>query len=114
MKNSFNQLCVWPGTLLEQNQVEDFVNFFQEEMGVRVQFKTVIFTNPDLDERCRPIDATGGRSDVFFYVHDEDIAKFAIPRISLGIRWWEDVIFLDNNNSHLYPDDFIQENPPKW
>jgi len=110
---NFNQLCVWPGTLLEPNQVDDFTNFFKEEMGVRVKFKTVIFTNPDLDERFRPIAATGGRSDLFFYVHDEDVAKFAVPRLEMGIRWWEDVIKY-NDNSHLYPEEFIQENPPTW
>ena len=114
MKNPFNQLCVWPGTLMEANQAEDFVNFFQEEMGVRVQFKTVLFTNPDLDERSRPIAATGGRSDVFFYIHDEDITKFAVPRLGLGIRWWEDVIHYNEGNEHLYPQEFIQENPPTW
>jgi hypothetical protein len=31
----------------------------------------------------------------------------------MGIRWWEDVIVY-NDNSHLYPEEFIQENPPTW
>jgi hypothetical protein len=39
--------------------------------------------------------------------------KFAVPRLSLGIRWWEDVIKY-NDNSHLYPLEFIEANPPKW
>jgi hypothetical protein len=45
--------------------------------------------------------------------HDEDVTKFAVPRLSLGIRWWEDVIKY-NDNSHLYPKEFIEANPPKW
>ena len=110
---NFNQLCVWPGTLLEANQVEEFTSFFKEEMGVRVQFKTVIFTNPDLDGSGQPVEDTGGRSDLFFYIHDEDVTKFAVPRLEMGIRWWEDVIKY-NDNSHLYPAEFIQENPPTW
>ena len=72
---NFKQLCVWPGTLLEENQIQDFVNFFQEDMGVRVEYKTTLVTRPDLDERGRVVPETGGRHDVFFYVHDEDVMK---------------------------------------
>jgi hypothetical protein len=111
--NPFNQLCVWPATLLEENQIQDFVNFFQEDMGVRVEYKTTLLTNPDLDAKGNPEPDTGGRHDVFFYIHDEDAMKFAVPRLSLGIRWWEDVIKY-NDNSHLYPQEFIEANPPKW
>jgi hypothetical protein len=73
----------------------------------------VLFTNPDLDERSRPIAATGGRSDVFFYIHDEDITKFAVPRLGLGIRWWEDVVHY-NNNSHLYSKEILDKYSVKW
>jgi hypothetical protein len=48
-----------------------------------------------------------------FYVHDEDVSGFAVPRLSMGIRWWEDVIKY-NDNSHLYPTEFIEQHPPKW
>ena len=110
---NFKQLCVWPATLLEENQIQDFINFFQEDMGVRVEYKTTLLTNPDLDAKGNPEPDTGGRHDVFFYIHDEDVMKFAVPRLSLGIRWWEDVIKY-NDNSHLYPLEFIEANPPKW
>jgi hypothetical protein len=82
-------------------------------MGVRVEYKTTLLTNPDLDAKGNPEPDTGGRHDVFFYIHDEDAMKFAVPRLSLGIRWWEDVIKY-NDNSHLYPLEFIEANPPKW
>ena len=111
--NPFNQLCVWPGTLLEENQIQDFVNFFQEDLGVRVEYKTTLLTKPDLDDRGRAVPETGGRHDVFFYVHDEDVMKFATQRLGFGIRWWEDVIKY-NDNSHLYPQEFIEANPPQW
>jgi hypothetical protein len=82
-------------------------------MGVRVEYKTTLLTNPDLDAKGNPEPDTGGRHDVFFYIHDEDAMKFAVPRLSLGIRWWEDVIKY-NDNSHLYPQEFIEANPTKW
>ena len=110
---NFKQLCVWPATLLEENQIQDFVNFFQEDLGVRVEYKTTLITKPDVDERGRVVPDTGGRHDVLFYVHDEDVEKFAVPRLSMGIRWWEDVI-KHNDNSHLYPQEFIEANPPQW
>jgi hypothetical protein len=111
--NPFNQLCVWPATLLEENQIQDFVNFFQEDLEVRVEYKTTLLTNPDLDAKGNPEPDTGGRHDVFFYIHDDDVQKFAMVRFPLGIRWWEDVIKY-NDNSHLYPLEFIEANPPKW
>jgi len=114
MEKKFNQLCVWPGTLLEENQIPDFINFFKDEMGVRVEYKTTLITKPDLDGNGNEEPETGGRHDVFFYIHDEDIPLFAVPRLSLGIRWWEDVIRYNENSSHLYPQEFIQDNPPTW
>ena len=50
---------------------------------------------------------------VVFSVHDEDIPKFAVPRLQMGIRWWEDVIVY-NDNKHLYTDQFLEANPPTW
>ena len=58
---NFKQLCVWPATLLEENQIQDFVNFFQEDLGVRVEYKTTLLTKPDLDDRGRVVPDTGGR-----------------------------------------------------
>jgi hypothetical protein len=110
---NFKQLCVWPGLLLEESEIQDFVKFFQEDMGVRVKYKTTLVTKPDLDSRGRTVPDTGGRRDVLFYVHDEDVMKFAVPRLSLGIRWWEDVIKY-NDNSHLYSEEFQEDNPPQW
>ena len=110
---NFKQLCVWPGTLLEENQIQDFINFFQEDLGVRVEYKTTLVTKPDLDEQGQEVPETGGRHDVFFYIHDDDVMDFAVKRLGLGIRWWEDVIKY-NDNAHLYPEEFIQANQPSW
>jgi hypothetical protein len=111
--NNYTQLCVWPGTVLGEGSVQDFENWFLDAMGVRVQYKCEQVTNPDLDNNGNPVPETGGRNDLFFYIHSEDIQKFAIPRFQMGIRWWEDVVKY-NDNSHLYTTSFLEENPTTW
>lgn len=89
----FTQVYVWPGTIVTAEKVDQFVAWMQDEFGVRVQYLEEIQTGPDFDN---PL--TGGRNDVIFAVHKGDIAKFAVPRLSVGIRWVEDV--LDNEYRH--------------
>jgi hypothetical protein len=113
MENKFTQLCVWPGTVLGNNTVHELENFFLEEMNTRIKYHTEVQTQPDLDQNGNPIPETGGRNDLFFYVHSDDIGHFAVPRLKMGIRWWEDVIKY-NDNSNLYTEDFIQSNPTTW
>ena len=114
----FNQLCVWPGILLEDDEgnkttPKEVEEFLKKSFDIKTKFKCEIKTNPDLDEDGNLIEDTGGRNDIFFYLHDDDISKFAIPRIHAGIRWWEDVIKY-NDNSFMYPEEFLNENPPLW
>ena len=66
-----------------------------------------------LDKNGNAEPDTGGRNDAFFYVHSEDIGGFAIKRLQMGIRWWEDVIKY-NDNSHLYTQEFLDTYPPTW
>lgn len=112
MEKDFTQLCVWPGTVLGDSTPKDFEDFFLNEMGVRVKYHTEVETLPDV-ENDKAVPDTGGRNDLFFFVHSEDIPKFAIPRLQMGIRWWEDVIVY-NDNKHLYTDQFLEANPPTW
>ena len=109
----YNQLCMWPGVTLEGSAPKELEDFFQDKMGVRVKYHAEVSTLPDLDSSGNQIPDTGGRSDLFFFIHDEDVPKFAVPRLQMGIRWWEDVIKY-NDNSHMYTEEFIKENPPKW
>lgn len=109
----FNQLCVWPATTLGSNTPQDLVDFFQDEFNTRIQFEQEVITNPDLDENGNEVEDTGGRCDLFFYVHDDDIASFALPRLQMGIRWWEDVISY-NDNSHLYSKEILDKYPVTW
>ena len=112
MESKFNQLCVWQGVLLNGLTGAEFQDYMLQRFGVRTQFETEVKTNPDyfLGE---PITDTGGRNDVLFFVHDEDVMKFAIPRLQAGIRWWEDVVSY-NNNSHLYSLEVLNKYPITW
>jgi len=111
--SKFNQLCVWPGTMMGDSTPQDLTDFFQENFNTRIQFETETITNPDLDKNGNPIEDTGGRHDLFFFIHDDDISSFAVPRLMVGIRWWEDVVSY-NDNSHLYSTEILNKYPINW
>lgn len=113
MDQNYTQLCVWPGTVLGDSSKEDLEKFFMDEMSTRIKYKCEVITKPDVCENGHEVPETGGRNDLFFYVHSEDIAKFAVPRLNMGIRWWEDVVKY-NDNRHLYTEEFLTENETTW
>lgn len=101
---NYTQVCVWPGTIVEPEEIEEFQQFLKQNMDVDVQYLETIVTFPNKDENGNDISGTGGRHDVFFAIADKDIGKFAIPRLSLGIRWIEDVLSSYNYSSPIYPE----------
>lgn len=107
VNNQFNQLCVWPGTMMGDSTAKDFENFFAEQ-GFRVMFCEEVVTNGSAERN-----EEGGRHDVLFYIHDEDIRKFALPRLSMGIRWWEDVVYY-NDGAYLYSEEILKKYPVTW
>jgi len=111
--SDFTQLCVWPGIVLGDSTPQDLEKFFLDELGTRVKYHTEVKTLPDLDSSGKPVPETGGRNDLFFFVHNDDVGAFSIARLSMGIRWWEDVVKY-NDNSHLYTSEFRRENPVTW
>jgi len=96
-----SQVCVWPGTLLGDASTEDFEKFLLEEFGVRAKYLETLETMPDM-ENGHNVKGTGGRSDLFFSVNNEDVGKFAIPRLAAGIKWVED--FIDNGGLTIHPE----------
>jgi hypothetical protein len=95
----YNQVAVWPATILNESEYEDFKSFVAEHCaGTRVEVLGTFETLPDMQDGV-PVPETGGRRDVYFRIHNEDVAKFAIPRFQFGMRWLEDV--LDNDASHV-------------
>lgn len=112
MGENFTQLCVWPGTMMgEDSTAEEFERFFLEQ-GYRVKFAEEVVTLPDV-ENGRAVEGTGGRHDVLFFIHKDDVGKFALPRLRMGIRWWEDVVKY-NDNSHLYTQEILDKYPTTW
>ena len=109
---NYTQLCVWPGTKLGDASPEEFEAFMKENFNARVKYHTEVETLPDV-ENGRAVPETGGRNDLFFYVHSDDIGHFALARLQAGIRWWEDVVGY-NDNSHLYTEEFINAHPLTW
>ncbi len=110
--DKFTQLCVWPSTLCNKDQEKELLEFFKEEYGVRIKYEGCIETLPDKNKQGKNVKGTGGRSDLFFYIHTDDVSHFALPRLSQGIRWWEDVVL---NNSHLiYSDKVLEKYPTTW
>lgn len=105
--NFFTQLCVWHGTIVGKKKISEFTKFMKDEFGARVKYVEEIKTQPDTDSIGREISGTGGRNDLFFYVHSEDIPKFAVPRLKAGIRWWEDV--LGNGGGKLYNEETLSK-----
>ena len=108
MKGKYNQLCVLQGTIMPDGGAKELETFFKDEMGVKVKFETEVKTLPD-KPGCTE---TGDRNDIFFYIADDDISKFAVPRLSMGIRWWEDV--LGNGDGVLYTKEFLEKYPNSW
>lgn len=89
-RGKFLQLCVWPGALVA-GKVKEFEHVLLKQFGTRVKFEAEIEAIPDV-RGGKAVHKTGGRIDAFFYVHSDDIGKFAHARLQAGIRWWEDVV----------------------
>jgi hypothetical protein len=101
-KKGFEQVCVWPGTLIKENEIKDFEEWILNEFKTRAQYLETIETEPDI-KNGKITEGTGGRHDVFFAIHKEDVGKFSIPRLSVGIRWVEDVLAKGNYKNKIYP-----------
>lgn len=107
-ENKFNQLCIWQGTVLGDTPIEEFEQFFKNKFNARVKFCEEVITNGNAF-----LGEEGGRNDVLFYIHDDDISHFALRRFEIGIRWWEDVVSY-NNGSYLYDQEVLDKYAVKW
>ena len=107
MDKNYKQLCVLQGCIFGDDTKEDFEKHFLD-LGFRVKFAEQVITNGSVERN-----EEGGRSDILFYIHNDDIEKFAIPRLSMDIRWWEDVVSY-NNNSYLYSEEILEKYPVRW
>jgi len=95
----FNQLCVWPATIVGKDNVQAFNDFMRDEFGVRSAYE------------CE-VELADGRNDLLFFIHNDDVMKFAVKRLEYGIRWWEDVFY--NNQESQYPHHITQKYKKTW
>ena len=101
--SNFNQLVVWPATLVGQDKVDEFTSWMLEN-GFTVKYAEEFKTLPGDD-------GEGGRNDLLFYVADEDVPKFALWRLQYGMRWWEDYT---ESSSDIIPDDVKERYKNGW
>lgn len=108
LNEGFSQVCIWPATTVTPNSTpKDFEDWVLEKFGTKVQYLEEIKTLPDTGDLENK---TGGRNDVFFAVHKDDIMKFAVPRLKSGIRWIEDVTSSINGylSNPIYPERVLE------
>lgn len=103
-KEGFNQVCVWPGTIVGAEEVTKFEQFMLDNFDVRVQYLEEIYIIPGKRFTQAAASKKDGSCELFFAVHDADVTKFAIPRLSVGIRWVEDVLSKGNGQAKCYPE----------
>ena len=85
---SFEQKVVWMGTVLGDASVEEFEEFFLEELGYHVKFDEE-FKMVDKDLHC-----------IIFGICAKEIPKFALFRIQTpDMKWWEDFCEIEGVNN---------------
>ena len=104
--SNYTQLCVWEGTAMGEGSPEDFENFMKDIFNVRIKFMEEVKTLPGQG-------GEGNRPDLFFYVHSDDLSRFAVARFQAGIRWWEDVLgnIRADNRDMIYSDEILEKYP---
>ena len=100
---TYQQVSVLQGLELSGMTPDDFEKLIMKEFSVRTKYLETIVTLPDSN-------GPGGRSDVMIAVHNEDISRYSVARLSFGGRWFEDVV---NNSPLLYPQE-IKDKYYKW
>jgi ribosomal protein L24 len=112
--SEYKQLVVVQGVKLKKKNIPVFENRMAER-GFRVKVARITHTLPDLSRGGMPVKGTGGRTDVLFYIHNDDAMEFAVKRFGFNPapRWWEDVVKY-NNGSHLYKQKILDRYKPKW
>jgi hypothetical protein len=97
-ESPFQTVVLWPSTTVsETDTVEDF---FMRKFDTRI--KRI---------GCVPV-TTNRKYDFAFFVHDDDVMKFAFKRMKyihtpeMFCRWWEDIYFNDQQDE--FPEEFCR------
>ena len=116
-EKGYEVLAVWPSMVAQTDDADAIQEYFSN-MGCKNPVKIIgcVQTLPDYGDRHLDEPLTGGRVDLCFYFHNEDIYRVAVRRLTVGIRWWEDVVGNDVKHAQdegvdyetysIYPKDF--------
>lgn len=106
-ESEYSQVCMWPNCdishnnePIDQSDINEFEALMADKFsGTRIKYLETIVTKPGDG-------GPGGRHDAIFAVHTDDVGKFAVPRLMVGIRWIEDVIdnAKRNDSFYIYPE----------
>lgn len=104
-KEGFSQVCIMTGALVRNDLIADFEGMFLERFKLHIQFLETIVTAPDM-KNGHPIPGSGGRHDAFFAIKEGQVlfGRFAIERLTMGIRWIEDGVSKTNGGGALWPE----------
>lgn len=115
MNCDYQQIVVWHECCLGESSAEDFEKFILDKLGARCKFLEQVTTLPDVIDGKVQKD-TGGRYDILFAVHKDDVPSFAVKRFAYKMRWWEDVLdnMINKVDVPIYSDEVLEKYPYGW
>ena len=95
--NPYQTLVVWKNTIVGAKFALEFAKDFLKR-GFRVVYAEEYRTLPDIEDGIK-VQGTGGRNDLLFYVHAEDIEEFSVWLLQWcgEMSWFEDVMRYDGH-----------------
>ena len=74
---TYRRVYAWKNCIIDESI---FPKVMLKHFGIRAKFLDYAITNPTVDHLGKIVEGSGGRKDVLFVVHTNDIARFEIPR----------------------------------
>ena len=106
MNKNYKYIMVAPACYLGEDKPEDFERVFLK-IDTRIRFLEEVVTIPDKDENGNNIEGTGGRRDILFAVHKDDVNDFMPLRFALTVYPWNDWIKY-NRHSKEYSKEILE------
>lgn len=103
-KKNYPQVCIWEGINPENFSFKWFTDKMKKDFDVRIICLEVIETRPEI-RSARVVEGTGGRFDLFFSVHKQDVDSFNEPKTQYTMKWVDDEISpAENYKYQPYPE----------
>jgi hypothetical protein len=97
LRERFSKVCVMYNICFNNDpkKIKAFERMMKNMLGIRIQYLEEIKIFSD--------DEITNRTDIFFAIHDLDVAKFTVPRLKIKIHWLDDVLS-SNYKKKIYPE----------